>query len=121
VEDYRAKGVRLSYHICGNATPIIDDMVRTGAAILELDQKADMRQCKAAARGKTTILGPIDPSEVMAQGTPELVMEKCREALEILAPGGGLILGPGCALPATTPEENVDAMLEAVEKWGKYQ
>ncbi|MBE9473554.1 MAG: uroporphyrinogen decarboxylase family protein [Chloroflexi bacterium] len=120
VADLKASNVMLSYHICGNATPIIEDMISTKATIIEIDQKADMQICKEAARGKTTLLGPIDPSEIMAKGTPEMVTEKCREALEILAPGGGFILGPGCALPATTPDENIDAMIETAKKYGRY-
>jgi uroporphyrinogen decarboxylase len=56
----------------------------------------------------------------MANGTPETVTEKCVEALDILAPGGGFILGPGCALPATTPDENIDALIEAAKKHGRY-
>jgi uroporphyrinogen decarboxylase len=57
----------------------------------------------------------------MANGTPDLVGEQCREALEVLAPGGGFILGPGCALPAITPDENIDAMIESAHKYGTYQ
>lgn len=120
IDDLRAQGVRVAYHICGNSTPIIEDMVSTGAAIVEIDQKADMRRSKAAAQGKTTLLGPIDPSGVLANGTPEDVTAKAREALEILAPGGGFILGPGCALPATTPDENLDALIEAAKCYGRY-
>jgi len=120
VEDLKKKDILLSYHICGNATPIISQMVSTGAAILEIDQKADMRVCKHAARSRSTLLGPIDPSETMANGTPDLVVDQCREALDILAPGGGFILGPGCALPAITPDENIDAMIESAHKYGTY-
>jgi len=109
----KKKNILLAYHICGNATPIIGDMANTGAAILEIDQKADQKVCKSIVAGKATLLGPIDPSEVMANGTPELVTEKCYEALRNLSPGGGFILGPGCALPSTTPDENIDAMVEA--------
>ena len=116
VSDLKARGILLSYHICGNATPIVQDMVDSGAAILELDQKADMRLSKVAAQGKTTIMGPIDPSGVLAQGTPELVRQKSREAIEILAPGGGFILSSGCALPATTPDENIAAMIEVAKQ-----
>jgi uroporphyrinogen-III decarboxylase len=114
------KGVRLAYHICGNATQIMGYMVSTGATIIEIDQKADMRVCKDAARGQATLLGPIDPSDVMANGTPELVTERCRETLKILAPGGGFILGPGCALPATTPDENIDALIDSAKRHGRY-
>jgi uroporphyrinogen decarboxylase len=120
VDDLKTRGVRVAYHICGNATAIIPDMVSTGADIIEIDQKADKQACKAAAQGKTTLLGPIDPSAVLAQGTPEQVMQACREALEVLAPGGGLILGPGCALPATTPDENLEALIEAAKRYGQY-
>jgi uroporphyrinogen decarboxylase len=113
----REKNIILAYHICGNATPIIEDMINTGASIIEIDQKSDQKEVKAAAAGKATLLGPIDPSEVLANGTPELVMEKCQEALDNLSPGGGFILGPGCALPNTTPDENIDTLIEAAKKY----
>jgi len=90
----------VSYHICGNTTRIFDHMVSTGAGILEFDYKCDKSVVKKAAAGTTTLLGPIDPSGVMHQGSVEDVETACREAIEILAPGGGFILGPGCALPA---------------------
>jgi MtaA/CmuA family methyltransferase len=117
VMSLKAKNILLAYHICGNSTPIIQDMVSTGAAILEIDQKADQIKCKHAASGKSGLLGPIDPSQVMANGTPDQVTDKCYEALENLSPGGGFILGPGCALPANTPDENIDAMVEAAKAY----
>ncbi len=120
IDRLKEKNILLAYHICGNATPIVKDMAETGAAVLELDYKVDLQQVKEATRGKTTVLGPIDPSAVMALGTPELVEEKCREAIEVLGPGGGLILGPGCALPPKTPPENVHAMVEAAKRYGRY-
>lgn len=110
----------LAYHICGNATAIVPDMVATGAALLELDYKVDLLRVKEATVGRTAILGPIDPSEVMAFGVPSLVVTKCREAIEVLAPGGGFILGPGCALPSSTPPENIHALVEAAKQYGKY-
>lgn len=113
----KRRDIIVAYHICGNATPIIDDMVRSGADIIEVDQKSDQIAVKEAAAGKTTLLGPVDPSEVMANGTPQLVEEKCVEALRNMSPGGGFILGPGCALPPTTPDENIDAMIETAKKY----
>lgn len=120
VRDLKAKDILLAYHICGNATPIIREMVDTGAAILEIDQKADLRESKAKSAGKTTLLGPVDPSEIMGSGTPEQVAVHCQEAIDILAPGGGFILGPGCALPATTPDENIFAMIETASRYRPY-
>lgn len=120
VDRLESQDILLTYHICGNATRIVPKMVETGAAVLELDYKVDLQIAKAATQGRATILGPIDPSGVMALGSPETVTEKCKEALKVLAPGGGFILGPGCALPPTTPDENVHAMIEAARRWGKY-
>jgi uroporphyrinogen decarboxylase len=120
VSELEAEGVMLSYHICGNSTPIIADMVETGAAVIEIDQKASMRESKTAAQGRSTLLGPIDPSEVLTHSTPDVVTEHAREALDMLAPGGGFILGPGCAMPATTPDDNIDALIEAAKQYGRY-
>lgn len=108
----------ISYHICGNTTRIIDAMVETGAAILEIDYKCNKAKAKNAAQGKTTLLGPIDPSGVLHEGNREAVESACREAWEVLAPGGGFILGPGCALPATTPPENIDRMIACAKAFG---
>lgn len=110
----------LSYHICGNTTKIIDRMAATGAAILELDYKCDKAAAKKATVGITTIIGPIDPSGVLHQGSVADVERACREAIEVLAPGGGFILGAGCALPGTTPPGNIDRLVECAKVYGKY-
>jgi uroporphyrinogen decarboxylase len=59
----------------------------------------------------------VDPSGVLANGTPEEVTEKCQEAIQNLGAEGGFILGPGCAMPSTTPDENIDAMVEAARRF----
>jgi uroporphyrinogen decarboxylase len=100
VSNLKRENIILSYHICGNSTPIIHDMVGTNAAIIEVDQKADQKTCG-----------------VMALGTPAMAKEKCEEALKNLSPGGGYILGPGCALPSSTPYENIDAMIESAKSF----
>jgi uroporphyrinogen decarboxylase len=120
VERLRVKDIRLAYHICGDATRIVAEMVDTGAAVLELDYKCDLPAVKAAVAGRTTVLGVIDPSEVIARSSPEVVRQAVREELEVLAPGGGLIIGPGCALPPETPMENLHAFVEAAHEFGRY-
>lgn len=95
-------------------------MVETGAVILGLDYECDLSAIKAATRGRVTIVGTIDPSEVIARGTPADVAEAAREELAVLAPGGGLILGAGCALPPETPAENLRALVEAAHRLGRY-
>jgi uroporphyrinogen decarboxylase len=121
VERLNAKGIRLAYHICGNATRIAGDMVSTGAALLELDYKCDLAMIKEAVRGKTSVLGVIDPSGVLALGTPEEVGARAREELAIMAPGGGFVLSPGCGLPPKTPPANIHALIETAARYGHYK
>jgi uroporphyrinogen decarboxylase len=120
VERLQASNIRLAYHICGNATRIVPDMVATGASVLELDYKCDLPRIKEAALGKSTILGVIDPSEILARGTPQVVADKAREELAVLAPGGGLIMSPGCGLSPQTPAANLHALIETTHRFGQY-
>ncbi len=119
VDDLKAHGIILHNHICGNTIPIIDDFIATGAEVLEIDHKTDMRKAKEAGRGKTCFLGPINTT-LMASGTPQEVEHACREAIEIMAPGSGFILGPGCALGTETPADNIHALVESAKKFGAY-
>lgn len=121
VERLAERDIRLAYHICGDATRIVEEMADTGAAVLELDYKCDLPAIKAATAGRTTVLGVIDPSEVIARSEPDVVRQAVRAELDVLAPGGGLIIGPGCALPAETPVENLHAFIEAAHEYGRYR
>jgi MtaA/CmuA family methyltransferase len=113
VQAVAAHGGRMGLHICGDATRIIEDMVRTGAPFLQVDHKIDRLRCKAAALGRTTLIGTVDPSAVLALGTPDDVSAAAARDLADLAPGGGYILSPGCSLPWTTPDANVHALVAA--------
>jgi len=120
VERLGAHHIPLAYRICSNATRIVGDMVATGAAVLELDYKCDLAKIKQATQGRSAILGVIDPSEVLALGTPDLMVEKARQELEVLAPGGWLILGPGCALPPASPPANIHALMDSACRFCRY-
>ena len=57
---------------------------------------------------------------MISNGTPAEVEDAAREAIDVLGPDGGLILGPGCALGHTTPPENIHALIETAWKYGVY-
>jgi MtaA/CmuA family methyltransferase len=114
-----ADGVMVGLHICGDATAIVDDMVTTGSQLLAVDFTIDRRAAKAAARGRAALIGTVDPSGILALGTPEDVAAAATADLEALAPGGGFILAPGCALPFGTPSANIEALVDTArhESW----
>jgi uroporphyrinogen decarboxylase len=95
-------------------------MVGTGSQLLAVDHKVDRAAVKEATRGVTTLIGTVDPSGVLARGTPNDVRAAARKDLAVLAGGGGFILAPGCALPYDTPEANIRALVETVRSEGRY-
>lgn len=116
-EELKAAGVVLHNHICGRTQLIAADFVATGATVLEIDHKTDLRMMKPLAAGKATLLGNID-TNVLHSGTPTEVEAACREAISIMGKDGGFILGPGCALGTDTPDANIHALVEAGKKYG---
>jgi MtaA/CmuA family methyltransferase len=120
VAELKAQGIILHVHICGNTAAITDDFVATGSQVLEIDHKTDSATLKAAARDKTCLLGNLDTG-LLAFGSPGEVEDACHELIDICKPGGGFILGPGCALAPSTPAENIHALVESAKKYGTYK
>ncbi len=104
-------------HICGRTDRILPDMAATGADGLELDQKTDMRLARSVLAGKAAFIGNIDPSGVLALGSPALVEAKTAELCEVFAGTPGFILNAGCAIPAETPSANLRAMIRAARNF----
>jgi MtaA/CmuA family methyltransferase len=112
VTEAHALGKPYVLHICGNTTRILEGMLASGADALELDYKTDVTTARDALKGRAVFIGNIDPSGVLAQGTPALVEAKVRELLKVFADVPGFILNAGCAIPAETPPANLRAMIE---------
>jgi uroporphyrinogen decarboxylase len=110
-ERSREEGLPYLLHICGKTDRILKQMLDIGADALEIDFKTNTQLAHDVFKDKVTFVGNIDPSEVMARGTPELVKLKTNELLDIFADTPRFVLNSGCALPADTPPENVRAML----------
>ena len=109
-------GVPYALHICGRTDRILDDMLATGADALELDYKTDARLARDRVKGRAAFIGNLDPSGVLALGTPAIVAAQTRELVAVFADAPGFILNAGCAIPATTPPENLRAMIAAARE-----
>ena len=120
VDALKEKDIILHNHICGNTIPILEDFINTGAQVLEVDHKTDLKKIKDAARHKTCLLGNIDTG-LMMNGTPEEVDDVCRELIKAWKPDSGFILGPGCALGTATPADNMHALVDSAKKYGQYK
>ncbi len=118
VGEARRLGLPYILHICGRTDLILEDMAATGADGLELDHKTGTQTAHDVLKGRTTFVGNLDPSGVLALGSPDLVAAKTRELLEVFADTPRFILNAGCAIPAETPPENITAMITAARSFG---
>ena len=117
VEASHALGLPYILHICGNTSAILEDVISTGADGLDIDYKTDPRRACVATKERTTFVGNIDPSGVLALGTSRVVEEKTLELLRIFADTPRFILNAGCAIPPTTPPENIRTMIRAARNF----
>jgi len=110
-------GVDYVLHICGNTEIIIEHMIQTGADGLELDYKTDVKKAFDLMQNRTTLLGNVDPSGILALGTPEMVREKTIELLDIYSKTNRFVLNSGCALPSSTPSENIEMFIKTARDY----
>lgn len=104
-------------HICGNTESILGKMLLTGADAFELDYKTDSRKAFDLMHEKVCFIGNIDPSGVLALGSPELTEQKTRELLAVFAGTNRFILNAGCAIPPTTPSSNIRRMISVAREY----
>ena len=110
-------GIAYTLHICGDTEVILEHMLLTRADAFELDYKTDITKIYNAIRDRTTFIGNIDPSSVLALGTPGLVEKKTLELLTLYKDSNRFILNAGCAIPSTTPSENLKMMINTARNF----
>lgn len=116
VDTAHAAGLPYALHICGKTERILADMVSTGADALELDFKTDAHKARDILGGRVAFIGNLDPTGVLAMGSPRDVEAKTRELLRVFAGNPAFILNAGCAIPASTPPENIRAMIRVARQ-----
>ena len=116
----RGAGIYSFVHSCGDEAHLLPNLIRTGADCLELDPKTDPRICKDMIRGKISVLGMLDPKEILWRGDAQEVRRHTLEIMRVMAPGGDYIMGPGCALAGDVPPANIHAIMECAKHHGVY-
>lgn len=111
------QGLPYALHICGNTNLILDDMLQSGADALELDFKTEIDLVRKKLEGRATFIGNIDPNGVLALGSRQLVETRTRELIDCFRGNPRFILNAGCAIPATTPPENIRSMIRTARQW----
>lgn len=116
VEASHRLGLPYTLHICGKTEPILEAMAATGADALELDSLTDAARSRDALAGRATFIGNLDPTAVLAHGTPAEVEAATRALLRVFARSRRFVLNAGCAIAASTPSANIHAMIRAARQ-----
>jgi uroporphyrinogen decarboxylase len=119
VSYFHNKDVPITFHICGDIEPILEDLVSTGIDGVSIDEKTSLQKMLAIAQGKTLVLGNISPL-LFANGSTNEIEAAVKECMEIADGESRYVLASGCAIPPGTPYENIQAFMKAADKYGRY-
>lgn len=116
--------VYLEYHCCGSVYDFLPDFIEVGVDILNPVQvsatKMDTRKLKKEFGDAITFCGGVDTQRVLPHGSPQEVRDEVKRRIEDLATGGGYIFATVHNIQADVPPENIMAMWEALQEFGKY-
>jgi hypothetical protein len=112
-------------HTCGAIGDRLDLMAATGTnGIDTLDPPplgtVDLAEAKRLTAGRLFLKGNIDPVNTMLNATRDEVLAAARERICVAGPGGGYVLSTACSVAPATPPDNILALAEAAERFGRY-
>jgi uroporphyrinogen decarboxylase len=115
VDHFKEKKVGVGLHICGFATPILEDIVNTGATNLSIDAPSDLAKAAEVCKGKAVLLGNVD-TNLFYSGTREQMAQSIKDCLAAASKDSGFILASGCEVPGVAPPEKVDLFMELINE-----
>jgi uroporphyrinogen decarboxylase len=114
-------GVPVLLHACGHIREYLEDLAQTRiAAVHPLQRTAgmDLSEMKQNYGKRWCLIGNIDSSRTLPNGTPEEVAAEVKQAIDIAAPGGGYILASDHSLHDGIPVENITEMFKTGAQYG---
>jgi uroporphyrinogen decarboxylase len=118
-------GIPVMIHTCGCSSWAYDDFIEMGIRAVDTLQPEARNMApeylKKTFGGRLVFHGCISTAGPVATGTVADVEAYCRRTLEIMMPGGGYCFAPTHDLQDNSPTENVIAMYETAQAFGKYK
>ena len=117
--------IHIMYHSDGAIQDVIPDLIDLGIDIINPVQFTakgmDVQKLKKTF-GKDLVFwgGGVDTQRTLPAGHPEEVRAEVRRQIEALAPGGGFVFSTVHNIQDDVPVENIMAMWETLQKYGKY-
>ena len=121
IEHVHSLGKGVTYHVCGNTTALTEELVNSGCNVLSIDNRVSLLDTKQRVGHLLPIMGNVDPVEVMMLGNPQQVDEAVRRCFaDAHDSPKKYMLSTGCGIPIEAPIENIDALMAAGRKYGKW-
>lgn len=116
---------KVFFHTDGDVFDLIDDFIEIGIDILNPVQTsagkmADLAGLKQRYGNNIVFCGAVDTHRILPGGTPDEVREEVRRVIQVLGPGGGYMVSSVHTIMDDVPPENILAMVDAVEEFGRY-
>ena len=110
------------FHSDGNLMPIMDDLLSLGMNGLHPIEPGamDIAEVKRRYGNELCLVGNIDLRYTLTRGTPKETEAEVRDRIKEIAPGGGYIVSSANDIPSYCKPENLVAMSNAIQKYGKY-
>ena len=103
-------------HICGDTSPVLQDIGQAGADVISLDQCMNLAESRSAVPD-AVLGGNVDPINALLNGNQEQTAEDTLNCLQT-AGTRHFVLMSGCGVPPRAPLENVAAMVKAAKAYG---
>lgn len=113
------------FHTCGSSRYILSDLIESGIDILNpvqfTSKDMDPVQLKKDFGKDITFWGGgVDTQYVLPRGTVQAVRDDVKKRIAQFAQGGGFVFNTVHNIQPDVPPENIMAMWEALQKYGKY-
>jgi len=116
---------RIFMHSCGAIRSFIPDFIEIGIDIINPVQVSAAGMDSAELKrefGKDIVFwgGGVDTQHVLGSGTPDDVRAEVRRRLRDFMPGGGFVFNTVHNIQGNVPAENLVAMWETMQAYGRY-
>lgn len=116
---------KVFFHTDGDVFDLIEDFIEIGVDVLNPIQTSagkmsDLEGLKQRYNKRIVFCGAVDTQKVLPYGTPEQVRQEVKRVINILGKDGGYMLATVHTVMNEVPPENILAMVDAVEEFGKY-
>lgn len=120
-----APHVKCMLHSCGAIRELIPDLIEAGVEILNpVQYSAEGMELGLLKKsfGKDIVFwgGGIDTQNILQNSSINEIKDEVSKNICLLAEDGGFVFSPVHIIQPGVPPENIVAMLEAVEEFGKY-